>query len=56
MSRQAEQGRRSDARSEQQKETALPDYVLIPILLVILAVGIVALIYWGGFVEERRNN
>ena len=34
----------------------MPDYVLIPILLVILAVGIVALIYWGGFVEERRNN
>jgi flagellar basal body-associated protein FliL len=34
----------------------LPDYILIPILLVILAVGLVALIYWGGFVEERRNS
>jgi hypothetical protein len=34
----------------------LPDYVLIPLLLVILALGIVALIYWGGLVEERRNS
>ena len=34
----------------------MPDYVLIPILLVILAVGIVALVYWGGLVEERRNS
>jgi hypothetical protein len=33
----------------------LPDYILIPILLVLMSVGLVALIYWGGFVEERRN-
>jgi hypothetical protein len=33
----------------------LPDYILIPLLLVVLAVGLTALLYWGGFVEERRN-
>lgn len=33
----------------------VPDYILIPILLVIMSLGLVALIYWGGFVEERRN-
>jgi hypothetical protein len=33
----------------------LPSYYLIPILLVIMSVALVALIYWGGFVEERRN-
>lgn|GEM_PF-2026260 len=33
----------------------MPDYVLIPILLVILSLALTALLYWGGFVEERRN-
>jgi hypothetical protein len=33
----------------------VPDYVLIPLLLVIMSVGLMALIYWGGFIEERRN-
>lgn len=33
----------------------LPDYILIPLLLVIMSLGLTALIYWGGFVEERRN-
>ena len=33
----------------------VPDYVLIPILLVILSLALTALLYWGGFVEERRN-
>ena len=33
----------------------MPSYYLIPILLVLLSVGITALLYWGGFVEERRN-
>jgi len=28
---------------------------LIPILLVVLSAALVALIYWGGFVEEARN-
>jgi hypothetical protein len=37
------------------KRGAVPDYVLIPILLVLLSVGLTALLYWGGFVEERRN-
>jgi hypothetical protein len=27
----------------------------VPIFLVIMTIGAVALIYWGGFVEERRN-
>ena len=33
----------------------VPDYILIPILLVVMSIGLMALIYWGGFVEERRN-
>ncbi|MEA2689679.1 MAG: hypothetical protein QOD51_2286, partial [Candidatus Eremiobacteraeota bacterium] len=32
------------------------DYILIPILLVVMSLGLTALIYWGGFVEERRNS
>jgi len=39
----------------ERKEILLPDYVLIPILLVLLSIALVALIYWGGLVEERRN-
>jgi hypothetical protein len=33
----------------------VPSYYLIPWLLVALSLGLVALIYWGGLVEERRN-
>jgi hypothetical protein len=33
----------------------VPDYVLIPVLLGLMSVGLMALIYWGSFVEERRN-
>jgi len=33
----------------------VPDYILIPILLVLMSLGLMGLIYWGGFVEERRN-
>jgi hypothetical protein len=33
----------------------VPSYYLIPWLLVAMSVGLLALIYWGGFVEERRN-
>ena len=33
----------------------MPDYYLIPILLVLMTLAIVALIYWGSAVEERRN-
>jgi hypothetical protein len=33
----------------------VPSYFVIPVLLVIMSVAIMALIYWGGFVEERRN-
>jgi len=33
----------------------MPSYYLIPILLVVMSVGLTALIYWGSFVEERRN-
>jgi hypothetical protein len=36
-------------------EDSVPSYYLIPILLVIMSVGLMALIYWGSFVEERRN-
>lgn len=31
------------------------EYYTIPILLVILAVALVGLIYWGASVEEKRN-
>ncbi len=33
----------------------MPDYVLIPILLIVLALALTGLLYWGGLVEERRN-
>jgi hypothetical protein len=33
----------------------MPIYWLIPWLLVALSVGLLAVIYWGSFVEERRN-
>jgi hypothetical protein len=33
----------------------VPDYYLIPLLLVLMSLAIVGLLYWGGFVEERRN-
>jgi hypothetical protein len=34
----------------------LPDYILIPLLLVLMSLGLVALVYWGASVEERRNS
>ena len=34
----------------------MPDYILIPILLVVMSLALMGLIYWGGFVEERRNS
>ena len=34
----------------------MPSYYLIPWLLVVLALGLTGLLYWGGFVEERRNS
>ena len=40
----------------QEKGEPVPSYYLIPWLLVAMSVGLVALIYWGGFVEERRNS
>ena len=33
----------------------MPSYYLVPLLLVAMCLGLLALIYWGGFVEERRN-
>jgi hypothetical protein len=33
----------------------VPSYVVIPLLLAVLCVALVALMYWGGFAEERRN-
>ena len=33
----------------------MPDYIAIPLFLVVLSLALVGLIYWGGFVEERRN-
>lgn len=33
----------------------MTSYYLIPILLVIMSLALTGLLYWGGFVEERRN-
>ena len=33
----------------------MPTYWLIPWLLVAFSVIVTGLIFWGGFVEERRN-
>lgn len=33
----------------------MPSYYLIPWSLVVLSLALTALLYWGGFVEERRN-
>ena len=33
----------------------MPDYYAIPLFLVVLSLALVGVIYWGGFVEERRN-
>jgi hypothetical protein len=41
---------------EREREDLVPDYVLIPVLLCVLCIVLTALIYWGGFVEERRNS
>ena len=38
------------------KGEPVPSYFLVPWLLVAMSVGLIALIYWGGFVEERRNS
>jgi hypothetical protein len=43
------------SRESGEKRNPVPDYILIPLLLVLMSVGLVALIYWGSFVEERRN-
>ncbi len=33
----------------------MPTYWLIPTLLVVFSLILTGLIFWGGFVEERRN-
>jgi len=33
----------------------VPSYYAIPLFLVVLSLGLTALLYWGGFVEEKRN-
>jgi hypothetical protein len=37
------------------EEVAVASYYAIPLFLVVLSVALVALLYWGGFVEEKRN-
>jgi hypothetical protein len=37
------------------KGELVPSYYLVPWLLVAMSVGTLALISWGGFIEERRN-
>ena len=38
-----------------EKGEPVPSYYLVPLLLVAMCLALLALIYWGGFVEERRN-
>jgi hypothetical protein len=33
----------------------VPDYYLIPVLLIILALALTGVLYWGSLVEELRN-
>jgi hypothetical protein len=33
----------------------VPNYVYVPILLVLMSVALTALIYWGGAIEEKRH-
>jgi hypothetical protein len=50
--------RRVTARSrelDQRKGEPVPSYYLIPWSLVALSLVLTGLLYWGGFVEERRN-
>ncbi len=37
------------------KGDPVPSYYLVPVSLVVMSVALVAIIYWGGFIEERRN-
>jgi hypothetical protein len=42
-------------RNRRGEGSRVPTYWLIPWSLVALSVVLVGLIYWGGFIEERRN-
>jgi hypothetical protein len=33
----------------------VPSYYVVPVSLVVMSIALVAIIYWGGFIEERRN-
>jgi hypothetical protein len=46
---------RAGAAAPTSKEPLVPDYYAIPLFLVVLSLALVGVIYWGGFVEERRN-
>jgi hypothetical protein len=46
------EGRRS---SERKISSTMPSYYVIPWSLVAMSVVLLGLIYWGSFVEERRN-
>nr|WP_317994359.1 hypothetical protein [Vulcanimicrobium alpinum] len=48
-------GTRGERANPNAKGVCVPDYIAIPLFLVVMSAGLVALIYWGGFVEEKRN-
>ncbi len=52
-----QEGREELARTTigQPKGDPVPRYYDIPVLLVVLSLILTGLIFWGGFVEERRN-
>jgi hypothetical protein len=37
------------------KGEPVPSYYIIPVLLVVMSLALLAIIYWGSFIEERRN-
>jgi hypothetical protein len=41
--------------SRAEKPSVQP-YYAIPLFLVVFSLALVALLYWGGFEEERRNS
>lgn len=47
--------RGNDGANRTPKKDPVASYYLIPILLVVMSLALTALLYWGGFAEERRN-
>jgi hypothetical protein len=55
LGRNIEHRARAGVAARTSKGPPVPDYYAIPLFLVVLSLALVGVIYWGGFVEERRN-